>query len=290
MRQLLFLAASLMVWMTGTVRADEPFKVMTYNIRYENSSDGPDVWDNRKDVVLKTITEADLVGLQEVVASQYDYVSSNSPGWRWYGVGRTDGQRGGEMAAIGWRKDRFLMVEQGTFWLGEDPYLVGKPAWDAALPRVASWVRLVDRNSIKEGKSTRTLLLVNAHFDHRGQQARKNSGMQIRKWINSNRGSSQAIFIGDLNARVGSAPLQELLNGAETSQALLDSRDLSANKDSGPDSTWNGFSKIELGNRIDHVLVQGGEIRVTNYRTLDPRTESGRFASDHLPVLVEFEW
>lgn len=283
------IAIGLMILFCGQIYAGQPFKVLTYNIRYQNQSDGKDIWDNRKETVLKTIHQADLVGLQEVVASQYDYIADNSPGWSWYGVGRSDGLRGGEMAMVGWRTDRFLVVEHGTFWLGEDPFLVGKPAWDAALPRVASWLRLIDRKTMQDSKSPRTLLLVNAHFDHKGALARKNSGSQVRNWIGSHRGTAEAIFVGDLNAKLGSAPLEQLLSGDGSFPALVDARQLSVAKDSGPNSTWNGFSKIEEGNRIDHVLIQGGELKVVNYQTLDPKTEAGRFASDHLPILVEFE-
>lgn len=268
----------------------EPFKVLTYNIRYENKSDGQDIWQNRRETVVKTIAQADLVGLQEVVASQYDYVVDNTEGWTWYGIGRSDGIRGGEMAAVGWRNERFIAVEQGTFWLSENPFSIGKPAWDAALPRVASWVRLVDRQTIAD-KVPATLLLINAHFDHKGQQARTNSGSQIRRWVSSNRQNSDVVFLGDLNAKIDSPPLKQLIDpSAAASAPLVDAKGLCPVADPGPDSTWNGFSKIEPGNRIDHVLLQGDRLSVQSYQTLDPRTASGRFGSDHLPILVELNW
>lgn len=272
---------------TSNSAADEPFKVLTYNIRYQNQTDGQDGWDHRKETVLNTVLQADIVGLQEVVASQFDFVNANTAGWKWYGVARNDGLRDGEMAAIGWNTKRFVAVEQGTFWLGDDPFLVGKPAWDAALPRVASWVRLLDRSG-SDARPVASILLVNAHFDHRGAKARKNSGTQIRKWIASHKDQSNAIFVGDLNARAGSPPLDELLNSEDSTANLFDCRDLSLEKDNGPNSTWNGFNKIEAGNRIDHVLVEGKSLEIVNYQTLDPRTASDRFASDHLPILATF--
>ncbi len=286
----LFVCLALVAQVHTHAQAIEPFKVLTYNIRYENKSDGQDVWPNRRETVVKTIAQADLVGLQEVVASQYDYVVENTEGWTWYGIGRSDGIRGGEMAAVGWKNARFIAVEQGTFWLSENPFSIGKPAWDAALPRVASWVRLLDRQTIADEVPS-TLLLINAHFDHKGQKARTNSATQIRKWVSNNRQDSHVVFLGDLNAKIGSPPLKQLIDpSAAESAPLMDAKGLCPVADPGPDSTWNGFSKIELGNRIDHVFLQSDRLSVQSYQTLDPRTESGRFASDHLPILVELNW
>lgn len=286
----LVLGLALIVQIRAQAQAAEPFKVLTYNIRYENKSDGQDIWQNRRETVVKTIAQADLVGLQEVVATQYDYVVDNTKGWTWYGIGRSDGIRGGEMAAVGWRNERFIAVEQGTFWLGENPFSIGKPAWDAALPRVASWIRLVDRQTMADDVPS-TLLLINAHFDHKGQMARTNSGSQIRKWVNNNRQNSHVVFLGDLNAKIDSAPLKQLIDpSAAESAPLVDARGLCPVTDPGPNSTWNGFSKIETGNRIDHVLLQSDQLSVQGYQTLDPRTASGRFGSDHLPILVELNW
>lgn len=286
----LVLTLELVAQFQGQAQAGEPFKVLTYNIRYENKSDGQDIWPNRRETVVKTIAQADLVGLQEVVASQFDYVVDNTQGWSWYGIGRSDGIRGGEMAAVGWRNERFIAVEQGTFWLSENPFAIGKPAWDAALPRVASWVRLVDRQTVADEVPS-TLLLINAHFDHKGQKARTNSGSQIRRWVNDNRQNSHVVFLGDLNAKIDSPPLKQLIDpSASDSPPLVDSKGLCPIADPGPDSTWNGFSKIETGNRIDHVLLQSDRLSVQSFQTLDPRTPSGRFGSDHLPILVELTW
>ncbi|MBX3422373.1 MAG: endonuclease/exonuclease/phosphatase family protein [Pirellulaceae bacterium] len=277
-------------WIVGGVVAGEPIQVMTYNIRYQNRSDGEDIWENRSDIVIETIGKSDVVGLQEVLAGQFDQIQQQLPGWQWYGVGRDDGLRAGEMAAVGWNTKKLIALEQGTFWLSDSPYRVGKAAWDAALPRVASWVRLTSRRKSAQGEPT-TVLVVNAHFDHRGVQARKQSAALLRKWISQNRGPSSAILIGDLNATVGSPPLDELLLAeAAPFPVLVDAKAHTANPATGPNSTWNGFKQIADGQRIDHILYQGEGIRVVNYTTLDPRTPAGRFASDHLPVLAEIEY
>lgn len=270
-------------WHGSEVSHAEDLRVMTFNIRYLNTSDGEDVWANRRDAVAETIAAADVVGLQEVVVEQLDDLRERRREFDWYGVGRDDGQQAGEMTAIGWRTEMFAVHDRGTFWLSETPNEVGSRGWDAALPRVASWVHLQQRGSERE------FLLVNTHFDHRGPEARRNSAVLIGKWITEQRGNKPAILTGDLNAQVSTPPLDALLGSADEAEApLKDAREIAARRDPGPDSTWNGFQEIVPGRRIDFILFSG-ELTVASVETLNPKTSAGRFASDHLPVLAVFE-
>ncbi len=270
--------------------AAEPIRILTYNIRYDNPNDGENIWNNRKDSVVETIRNCDIAGLQEVVASQHDFISKNTPGWQWYGIGRDDGYRRGEMTSIGWRTDKLVAIEQATFWLSENSNRVGKSGWDAALPRIASWVRFVPLASQTDVTRQPPLILINTHFDHRGPEARRQSALLLKQFIQDRSLDSQVVLIGDLNARVGSPPLNELLASDETSTIhLLDARDHAETPDRGPTGTWNGFLQIAADNRIDHVLFTGAQIKILDYQTLDPRTEKGRFASDHLPIAVKIE-
>ena len=54
-------------------------RVMSFNIRYDTESDGIHKWDNRKDFVLEVIQDfdPDLLGIQEAMKSQVDYLSNN---------------------------------------------------------------------------------------------------------------------------------------------------------------------------------------------------------------------
>ncbi len=104
--------------------------------------DGEDVWANRADTVARTIQQADIIGLQEVVLNQLQDLQQNAPGYTWFGVGRDDGKEKGEFCPIAFDTDRFKLVRSGTFWLSPEPDQVGKAGWDAALPRIATWVVL----------------------------------------------------------------------------------------------------------------------------------------------------
>ena len=66
----------------------------------------------------------------------------NLPQYAYVGVGRDDGKTKGEYSAILYKKDRFNIVEQHTFWLSETPEIPGSKNWDAAITRVASWAEM----------------------------------------------------------------------------------------------------------------------------------------------------
>ncbi|MGN6547144.1 MAG: endonuclease/exonuclease/phosphatase family protein, partial [Aureliella sp.] len=131
-------------------------------------------------------------------------------------------------------------------------------------------------------------LFVNTHFDHRGPKARAESAKLLRTWIAEHKGSLPCVLTGDFNAEIKSDPMQNLIDAKRDGQApaLLLARAKAASPDAGPDSTWNGFKKIEPGRRIDHILITD-QIQVQEFTTLDPRTAGGRFASDHLPIEVK---
>ena len=65
--------------------------------------------------------------------------------------------------------------------------------WDAALTRIATWVKLQDK------KTGQILMVVNTHFDHIGTEARRNSALLIIEKIKEIVGTSPAILTGDFN-------------------------------------------------------------------------------------------
>ncbi len=245
--------------------------VMSFNIRYDNPADGPDAWPHRKDWVAEIIREqADVVGMQEVKKNQLDELKTLLPNYEFYGVGRDDGKEAGEYVPLAWKKDRFEATEKGVFWLSETP---DKPSngWDADLNRVSTWVRLKDKQSGKQ------ILVLNTHFDHRGEQARRESGKLMREWVSKNAKGDAVIVTGDFNTMASSVPYKNLTADAGK-MTLRDSRVL-ATKPEGPESTWNGFKEIVPGRRIDFIFTTA-PVEVQGYRTLD-ETREGRFPSDH---------
>lgn len=251
---------------------------MSYNIRYASPGDGADVWSNRVDTVAATIAKTDVCGLQEVTRRQLDDLRSRLPDYDWYGVGRDDGKDGGEFSPVFYKRKRFERTGEGTFWLSPTPDEVGSKGWDAALPRVLSWVVLRDRTIDK------AFWFGSTHFDHRGVNARRESGELIRSRSAALPDDTAAILAGDFNCLPDSEPYDAIVIGQ--TPAIRDARKLASSTAKGsPESTWCGFKKIVPGRIIDHVFVTG-PITVDEYAVWNPKTPSDRFGSDHLPVVI----
>jgi endonuclease/exonuclease/phosphatase family metal-dependent hydrolase len=271
---------------------------MTFNIRFNNRADGKNAWPHRRDDVGKLIARErpDVVGMQEALAAQIDDLKERLADYDWYGVGRDDGKAKGEFSPIFYRRDRFDVLDKGTFWLSETPDKVGSKGWDAALPRIATWLRLKDKTSGE------TLLFANVHFDHRGRKARLESGRLLRRKLLEIAADAPVMLVGDFNSTPTSPPYKAIVGAASASDAadakddengehgneravFRDARGL-AEKPGGPDTTWNGFERPVDGNRIDHMFVDG-RWTVDSFRVIDEKTGDGRFYSDHFPVLAK---
>lgn len=118
------------------------FTAASYNLRNANSADSlqGDGWGNRCPIIagLVQFHEFDIFGTQEGLRHQLDSLKTNLPKYDYIGVGRNDGKKGGEHAAIFYRIDKFELLGHGDFWLSETPE---KPSvgWDAVLPRICTW-------------------------------------------------------------------------------------------------------------------------------------------------------
>ena len=254
--------------------------VLSFNIRYNNPDDGEHAWPNRKGMVASVVRfhAADLIGMQEVLRSQIDDLTVLLPNYSWYGVGRNDGKNSGEFSPIFYRRDRFQLLDSGEFWLSKNPDQIASKSWDAALPRIATWVKFRDRESKQE------FIHLNTHFDHRGEVARARSAELILDRLKTLSGNMPVVVTGDFNV----PPESEAY--ATMTSMLVDSKLESVSEPHGPEGTFGGFTvKVgDTGDRIDYVFVAEGT-KVLRYAALSDQWD-GRYPSDHLPVLAEIIW
>ncbi|SIR88874.1 Metal-dependent hydrolase, endonuclease/exonuclease/phosphatase family [Haladaptatus litoreus] len=258
-------------------------KACSFNIRYDNPDDEYS-WDERLSRVAKTITDIDsgLLGIQEAQPNQYDDLREEVDEYNWYGVGREDGDREGEMVPVAWDPDRFEAIERGAFWLSETP---DEPSvgWDADLPRVTTWV------SLRHRETRRRLWFCNTHFSHVGETARTESAKLIRKRARERSEDGEDVVItGDFNSKPSRKPYQIMTGtGGSTEDLLFDPR-REANTDTvyGPWGTYHGFTN-DIENRIDYIFTLD-TATISWYRTLDVQEDNYR--SDHLPIVTEFEY
>jgi endonuclease/exonuclease/phosphatase family metal-dependent hydrolase len=280
-RSLVLIAVSALA--AGAAPAADPpvVRVMSFNVRYGTAADGPNHWDKRKDFLADTVRafDPDLLGTQETLGFQRDFLAAKLPAHTAFGVGRDDGKEAGEMMAVYWRTARFEKTAGGHFWLSTTPDTPGSKSWDGSLPRMATWVKLKDKTA--DGK---TVLWVNTHFDHMGKTARVESAKLIRDRLKELGAGCSLVVTGDFNAGEGSDPYRALFDprGADE-PPVLDSYRVAHPKRADDEGTTTPFKAgPSKGNRIDWIGVSRDWTVVS--AAIDRTARDGRTPSDHFPV------
>lgn len=255
----------------------QTIKVMTYNIRYNNPNDGKNSWDNRKGLIVNQIgnINPDIIGTQEGLIDQIQYLSKSLSNYKYIGVGRDDGKEKGEFTAIFYRKDKYKVISDSTFWLSPTPFK-HSVGWDAALERICTFLLLEDINSGKK------FWIFNTHLDHIGKVARKESANLILNKIEklNSKLNLPVVLTGDMNSKETDEPI-EIFN-----TRLFDTFYKIKHNQRESNATFNGFNDNEPAKeRIDYIFVNQKRAKVKSHITLTEKIDN-RFPSDHFPVIA----
>jgi len=255
----------------------QTYSVMTYNIRLDTQTDGVNAWPNRKAKLIALIAKnnPDILGLQEVLHHQMQDLQSGLLEYAFVGVGRDDGKEKGEYSAIFYKKEKFDVVKQNTLWLSETPDVPGSKSWDAAITRVATYAQLKDKTS------GQTFLVLNTHFDHIGKQARLNSAIFIKGFMDGYLHSNKkmpVIITGDFNSEPTEPPYQNMID--EIGMKFYDTRPADSTT-----GTFCGFTVNAMTCKtIDYIFHSSGW-KTESYQVLADH-DGTYYPSDHLPVFV----
>jgi endonuclease/exonuclease/phosphatase family metal-dependent hydrolase len=255
-------------------------RVMTYNLRYLNSTDpSPHTWAERVPTIKKLIQreQPDIIGTQEAVYQQIQDLKDQVPEYNWIGLGREGGSKG-EYSAIFYNENKYTPLEYDHYWLSDTPNVIGSKSWGNQIPRMVTWAKFLDKRSNKQ------FYVVNTHFDHQSTEAREKSAALILEKTKEFNPDLPVILTGDFNAGPTSLPHQTLTKDGEFSD-LWDTAQTRVNEDLG---TFNGFNDPTgqgPERRIDWILAKGNilakTIEIVNYQ------KNGQFPSDHYPVMTD---
>jgi endonuclease/exonuclease/phosphatase family metal-dependent hydrolase len=266
--------------LTASASAPLPLGLMTFNIRTASIDDGENAWRNRKTLVVQVIEREapDVVGLQEVVREQVEYLAAALKDYRWLGVDR--GLNGGEglseYTPIFYRFAELSPIESGTFWLSPTPDTPS--ASEPRRERIVTWARFYHRGT------GRQFYAFNTHFSPRAGPAHLDASRIIKERIQKLPAGSAIVVLGDFNSSAEESPVWSDLTGE-----LLRDAWTRAPTRRGPLGTMGGFGPPRAGDteRIDWILV-GGPIDVQSAETI-LFNEAGRYPSDHFPVAARVE-
>ena len=262
----------------------QELNVMSFNIRLNVKSDSLNAWPYRKDKVALQILfhQVHILGVQEALYEQMMDLSNSLPGYKYAGVGRDDGKAKGEYSAIFYDTTRLKLLESSTFWLSLTPDIPGSKSWDAAITRIVTWTKF------RELKTKRIFFVFNTHFDHIGQEARRESAKLLKQKVRDIAGNAPVIITGDFNSKPADEPIK-ILTDVNDKNKFIDTKTISLTPHYGPDGTFNGFASKERDNEpIDFIFIKGNW-KVLQHATLS-QTWEGRFSSDHFPVFAKLSF
>ena len=280
------LVVTLGVSAASLASAQVPFDVMTFNIRTANGRDGENAWPNRKGLVVETIERfaPQVVGLQEALDEQIEYLDAMLPDYRWLGIDRrlNGGVGLSEYTPIFYRYAELSPIEAGNFWLTSTPDTPplrrdgGRRRRGGG--RIVTWARFHHR------ATGRQVYVFNTHFTLRRGQSQLDSADLIATRVAALPAGTAVIVTGDFN---NSAEDSETWRVA-TARGLRDAW-VAADEQRGPTATYGDFNAPgdELTERVDWILV-GGEVDVRWVETV-LYNDDGRYPSDHYPVAARLE-
>lgn len=253
---------------------------------------------SRRPGMIKRIENSnpDILFFQEVSFKDYRYNGKTITAWDTFlrntltdfticGTYRSNSDKEG--VTVGFRKDKFELVEEGMFWLSENPDAPRSEqvkAWDAGCVRTAQFVVLQDKTNGQK------IIACSTHTDHMGVIARdKGSKLVAERMAALQKKYPDALLAvgGDFN---NSPSSQGYFNMEAGINGLLDDARYVAEERLNNIGTHGSIDDLEyVGgelNTIDYIYVNSATTEVPtfyvmndNYNDLRPSDHEGVFSS-----------
>lgn len=281
-------------------------RVMQFNIKVGNAeSVAPRVSGLKK---LIEERDPDIIGFQEVTTAWREQLDKKVLTKKWAGVGELR-REGEEATPVYYRKDKFKLLDSGTFWLSPSPDVPASSFEGANYPRIASWAKLQNK------KTGYVFVHVNTHLDHNGdndsataREIRTAQTEVLLRFIDS-LGDVPVIMTGDFNQAMssskgnfykpyklivgmdelsladGSTVKMNFLNTRLTAKQTVDG-DRIATMVKSYDESSTSYDPAKQP--IDYVFYTEGDYEALLYSTFMPLVD-GVEVSDHLGLYCELK-
>lgn len=250
-------------------------KIMTFNVRVNVPADGENAWPNRIGKVAQVINQENpiIIGMQELDKKMINDIKDEIPNYQWIGKPR---RKDDEYSPILFRTDWIELLDTGTFWLSETPFVEGSCSWDSAYPRICTWGEF----SLKENPNHK-FRIFNTHLDHESEEARSNGVRVIWEMMSqlNEKEELPVMLMGDFNDYPNSDPIQFWENETQMINAysIMTTEEHLRN-------TFHDFKGGYEGEPIDYIFTSPNmklveaEIITTKINELYP--------SDHFPLTL----
>ena len=281
----LFLLLAVLTPLLGQAKKTTPTHVRwcSFNVRLNTKKDIPigASWESRRDRVCQYLRDnkLDVVGFQEVTTSMLPEMAERLPEYAYVAQGRRGTPTGDEMTPVFYLKEKYDELAHGTFWYSEHPDSVGSKCWDTPIPRIATWVKLRDK------QTKRVFIALSTHFPLSSNLARTESGKLLVAKTAKIAGKNPAMLGGDFNMSENHPGYAAIVGNP---YVLRDAYYMSPHH-TGVRYTYQQFSKIAPWEapRGDFMFVSE-QIQVT--RTHFEKDIPDEPLSDHNPIWADLEF
>ena len=248
----------------------QTLKIMSFNLRVDNTGDGINSFTNRFHRVVEILEQEkpDLVGFQEVTDSMRARLWDHLPGYTVQGCGRERSYHG-ESMLIAYRTDAVELISLENIWLSPTPHVAGSTFGgdQSSCPRMFTSA-LVQHNDIPA-----PFYFINTHLDHVGAEARYLGAMQLVQYVSAHK--EHFVMTGDFNATPDAREIGLITKALECRSAVDCTAEL------GP--TFHNFGRLPMEKRvkIDYIFTDG---RCESSYVVEDTPVEGQYYSDHNAV------
>jgi endonuclease/exonuclease/phosphatase family metal-dependent hydrolase len=182
-------------------------------------------------------------------------------------------------AAILYRKSRFQLLDEGSYWLSPTPDVPSSTGFASPqLARLVVWARLRDRFGGRE------LVFIDTHFDNNSPSQELSAPLTLERSAEFVE-THPVIFAGDFNSKPDSPAYATLTTVFDDVYDLAPTSEVLSNQEPAP--------AYDEAQRIDHIFVAGQgrtfavESWVVDLYVYGP---NDRYPSDHFPIVSTFDY
>lgn len=255
-------------------RKEDTTRVMSFNVRCASDPEGS--INNRSKLVTAVIDQyaPDSFGVQEATA-KWMRILKREFGDRYAYVGHPRDRLGpfSEYSAVFYLKDKYNVIDSGTFWLSETPEVKYSVSFDSACRRIASWAMLEDK------ETGLRYTHINTHLDHVLESTRVGQAGVLLDYLKEFQKNGTVVITGDFNAYPDESVYAEMVKISDDVSKTAKTADEGI--------TYHNYGKIEDKGQgaIDYIFVTK-DTKADNYRIID-NTVMGMYPSDHYPISAD---
>ncbi len=266
-------------------KAEGTVRVMSYNVRCMSDPEGS--INNRSKLVTAVLEgyAPDSFGVQEANSKWMNILEKNL-GDKYAYVGEPRDFLGpfSEYSAVFYLKDKFNLLDSGTFWLSETPDKKNTKSFESECYRIATWALLENKETGE--KYTH----VNTHLDHVLESTRLEQAKVLISKIEEFQKNGKVICTGDFNTDNTESAYSELVSAFDNTMLTAE------NTDSG--TTYHDYGKEpEDKLPIDFIFATKGT-SVATYKVADhtfkpidsgklPEGQDVMYPSDHHAICAD---